>query len=203
MGATAWWGFGRLSGVTKKLVLPPGTHAGRWTLEGERLGGTITLSPGRRPVCWLMGAPASYQSGPRWAEHDGQLRGHLENSYEAVLVDAHAEHLFPGRTRASAGLGLVGVEVPRDLLFDSVEFQVGGLTELATVRPLSQVQWPAQPGSRRYLLPAVRSAGRSGQVLVCNYDTMSHPDVMRNFGYLAAGGSSTTCPGIPNGHWAP
>ncbi len=41
-------------------------------------------------------------------------------------------------------------------------------------------------GIQQYLFPAIRAAGRSAQVLVCNYDTMQHPDVLRNFSYLIA-----------------
>jgi len=77
-----------------KPVLEPGTYTGRWTLEGELAGGMIELGTTRRPVCWLMGASASYSPGLRRAEHSGALRGHLENGYEAVLVDAHAAHPF-------------------------------------------------------------------------------------------------------------
>jgi len=40
-------------------------------------------------------------------------------------------------------LALVSLEGPQDLLLGSIEFQVGGLTELATVCPFSSVQWGA------------------------------------------------------------
>jgi hypothetical protein len=58
-------------------------------------------------------------------------------------------------------------------------------------------------GIQRYLFPAIRSAGVDDQVLVCNYDTTGHLEVMEQFGWLAASGSLTTCPGDPDGHWNP
>lgn len=58
-------------------------------------------------------------------------------------------------------------------------------------------------GIQRYLFPAIRSASRSSQVLVCNYDNMGHTDVLANFGYLAKSGSVSVCPGSPNTHWQP
>lgn len=58
-------------------------------------------------------------------------------------------------------------------------------------------------GIQQYLFPAIRSAGLSGRVLVCNYDTMKHDEVLRNFGSLAASGSLTACPGSPDASWRP
>jgi len=58
-------------------------------------------------------------------------------------------------------------------------------------------------GIQRYLFPAVRAAGSSSQVLVCNYDSMKHPDVLENFSGLITGGSVTTCPGTSDYHWNP
>jgi hypothetical protein len=59
----------------------------------------------------------------------------------------------PGATRrAEAGGGevacrrakvaLIGHDLPEDTLFDSVEFQVGGLTELSGIHPLKKVAVP-------------------------------------------------------------
>ncbi|HEU5473786.1 MAG TPA: hypothetical protein VFV67_24340 [Actinophytocola sp.] len=58
-------------------------------------------------------------------------------------------------------------------------------------------------GIQQYLFPAIRAAGRSSQVLVCNYDSMQHPDVLRHFSHLIASGSVTSCPGSPNAAWHP
>lgn len=62
-------------------------------------------------------------------------------------------------------------------------------------------------GIQRYLFPDVKAAGRSSQVLVCNYDRMSHADVMKHFSYLIASGSVTVCPTTstikPDASWRP
>jgi hypothetical protein len=58
-------------------------------------------------------------------------------------------------------------------------------------------------GIQQNLFPAIRSAGRAEQVLVCNYDKMGHTNVLANFAYLAKSGSVTSCPGSPDGHWSP
>jgi hypothetical protein len=58
-------------------------------------------------------------------------------------------------------------------------------------------------GIQQYLFPAIRAAGRSAEVLVCNYDTMQHPDVLRNFSPLIASGSVASCPGNPDQIWRP
>jgi hypothetical protein len=58
-------------------------------------------------------------------------------------------------------------------------------------------------GIQRYLFPSIRSAGVTSQVLVCNYDSMKHPDVLRNFSYLMASDGVTACPGSPNASWHP
>lgn len=55
------------------------------------------------------------------------------------------DHWFEGRAIISAKLGICGLEVavnaPR---FTEVEFQVGGLTELAGTQPIAQTYWPTE-----------------------------------------------------------
>ncbi|WP_420451958.1 hypothetical protein [Ilumatobacter sp.] len=58
-------------------------------------------------------------------------------------------------------------------------------------------------GLQQHLFPAIRAAGRSHQVLICNYDTMGHAAVMENFGHLAGSGSLTQCPGESDAAWDP
>lgn len=58
-------------------------------------------------------------------------------------------------------------------------------------------------GIQQYLFPAIRAAGLSSRVLVCNYDDMEHLEVMFEFGHLAASGSMTSCPGDPDAAWRP
>ena len=87
------------------------------------------------------------------------LRGRLMTNHVVVLTGVKMEHTFPGRTKVTADTALVGGEVPDNLLFESIEFQVGGLTELATVRPLgapSRRNAPRKSASRD---PATRRDG--------------------------------------------
>jgi hypothetical protein len=62
-------------------------------------------------------------------------------------------------------------------------------------------------GIQRHLFPAIRNAGRASQVLVCNYDSVGHPDLLRTFSSLVASGSATSCPTSgsirPNAAWHP
>lgn len=58
-------------------------------------------------------------------------------------------------------------------------------------------------GIQQHLFPAIRAAGQSSKVLVCNFDSMGHAEVMRRFGYLAGSGSITACPAGANWIWRP
>lgn len=49
-------------------------------------------------------------------------------------------------------------------------------------------------GIQQKLFPAIRGKAIASQVAVCNYNSMSHPDVLRNFGYLMTQGRTTSCP---------
>jgi hypothetical protein len=121
----------------------PGSYSAIWTLADEKLNGTINLSAGQRPTGVMRGAEgAGLGSYPKPAVPVDVLRGRLDNDYDVVLVDAQLRHVFLKRTQVSAALALVGWNVPDDLRFGRVEFQVGGLTELATVRPLREVRMP-------------------------------------------------------------
>ena len=132
--------------MVRKLVLRPDRYDGKWIFGDERVSGSILLQGQRCPSGKLGEVPGTTL---RHAEvgfpHDDEvdvLRGWLETNHEVVLLGVTLLHWFPGRTRMSADVALVGGEVPEDLLFTSIEFQVGGLTELAGVRPLKDVLMP-------------------------------------------------------------
>lgn len=61
----------------------------------------------------------------------------------------------------------------------------------------------AHRGIQEALFPKIRGKAIASQVIVCNYDTMSHPDVLRKFAYIMKDGQRTTCPGSPNAVWHP
>ncbi|MDQ3764453.1 MAG: hypothetical protein M3460_23695 [Actinomycetota bacterium] len=129
-----------------KLVLTSERYDGKWFFGNTQVSGSVDLRGGRRPIGRLTEAPGSVPApgvaGFPHQEGLDRLRGRLETNHEIVLLEACLRHLFPGRTQLVADTALVGGEVPEDLLFSSVEFQVGGLTELTTVRPLREVLIP-------------------------------------------------------------
>lgn len=128
-------------------LFEPGVYSGRWLLGDEKLGGTVDLRAGQRPLCRLLWGAESLEVGdfPRAGGQVEVLRGRLENGYEVILLDGQIGHGFAGRTGVSAAMALAGWEIPDDLLFGMVEFQVGGLSELATVPPLKAVQFSMAP----------------------------------------------------------
>jgi hypothetical protein len=75
--------------------------------------------------------------------------------------------------------------------------------EVTRDRDHPDAQGRLHQGIQQYLFPAIRQAGVASRVLVCNYDLMKHPEVVRNFRSLAAAGSLTSCPGTPNASWHP
>ncbi|MGH3721457.1 MAG: hypothetical protein ACRDRI_21935 [Pseudonocardiaceae bacterium] len=58
-------------------------------------------------------------------------------------------------------------------------------------------------GIQNALFGKIRGQAVANQVLVCNYDSTSHPDVLRNFSYLMTQGPQSSCPGKPNWAWHP
>lgn len=136
-----------LDGVKK--LLPAGTYPCQWRLRGQTVSGELTLEPSQSPVSVLFDAAGTWVDGensrrlsPPHSEDLDVLRGWTRRGEEAVLIDVTMRHLFPPQSRARAQVALVGHEIPEDLLFNSAEFQVGGLTELSGVRPLKEVTWP-------------------------------------------------------------
>src|SRR5262245_42364109 len=126
--------------MAKKLVLAPERYDGKWTIGDAQVSGPVDLRGGQRPAGLLFQAPASlpdpgFVTFPADVAGPEVLRGRLETNHQVALTGTRLAHRFPGRTRLQAHTALVGGEVPDELLFSSVEFQVGGLTELATVRP--------------------------------------------------------------------
>jgi hypothetical protein len=139
--------------VAKKLMIEPGRYDGSLVLDGAVFRGQLDLRGRRRPVGTVFEMPnnTSPINGlsfyPADAASPGVLRGQLDNGLEIALSGATLTHSWPGRTRLRADTALVGRDVPDDLLFNCVWFQVGGLTELATVRPMSKAHLPSMPAA--------------------------------------------------------
>ncbi|MCP2097315.1 hypothetical protein LV78_005305 [Actinosynnema pretiosum] len=91
----------------------------------------------------LYQAPGSEY--PRGHHLEEVVRGTLRSGRQVVLEQVRIAHGFPNTTELLARYALVGHEVPQDLLFDVIEFQVGGLTELSGVLPLDEISIPMPP----------------------------------------------------------
>ncbi|GLY53167.1 hypothetical protein [Lentzea sp. NBRC 102530] len=133
--------------------------------EGQKVPGTVRLQPGRRPRALARGLPelwhallpgddtADLPSYP-YLERIPELRGRLLSELEVVLLEVEGRHQFPGAASGSAAAALVGRTLPRgdELNTQAVEFQVGGLTELAGVSPLHglEIDLPQQGPASDY-----------------------------------------------------
>lgn len=130
-------------------MIAVGDYACRWAYHGEVVSGEIRLEGSRPPRGELFDAPDTWVEGESkrsfspHTETVDVLRSWLRSGHDAVLLHARLNHWWPDRTAVGARMALVGSGLPDgELLFDSVEFQVGGLTDLAGVRPLEQITFP-------------------------------------------------------------
>jgi hypothetical protein len=125
-------------------MIATGTYAGEWTHRNEVVHGDMRLEGSRSPGGEFDAKRDGSRSFSRQhMETVAVLRGRLRSGHDAVLLDARLTHWWPGRTAVRATMVLVGLGLPEgELLFDSVKFQVGGLTELAGVYPLKSVTLP-------------------------------------------------------------
>jgi hypothetical protein len=98
------------------------------------------------PGTWVAGTTGSRSFEP----HDDTvnvLPGRLRSGHQTVLLDAQVQHLLPERSWVQGQMALVGLSLPGELLFDSVKFQVGGLTELAGVYAIKSITLPESLGT--------------------------------------------------------
>ena len=96
----------------------------------------------------MFDAPGTSTEGERLISfephEDNQeiLRAWLRSGNQAVLLNVQIQHLLPQESRVQGQMALIGWRMPDNLLFDTVRFQVGGLTELAGVYPLKSITLP-------------------------------------------------------------
>ncbi|TDO44180.1 hypothetical protein EV651_1394 [Kribbella sp. VKM Ac-2571] len=137
--------------MAKKLMLGYGEYRANWEYDGKSLSGAVSLQRGRGPE-WELDEEST-ETGydalrAARSVRVEQLGGTLTSNHEIVLLDVRVNHWWPGRASLAATYGLLGVGagVPDDLQFTSVEFQVGGLTELSGVQPFKDLVLP-QPAA--------------------------------------------------------
>lgn len=134
--------------VAEKLMLAAGTYPCQWTYRDQVMSGEIQLEGLRAPVGEMFDAPGTYVEGEgsrSFEPHEDSvdvLRGRLRSGYETVLLGVRTQHYLPQRSWVHGQMALTGSALPEKLLFDSVKFQVGGLTELAGVYPVKSITLP-------------------------------------------------------------
>ena len=134
--------------VAEKLILAAGTYPCQWTYRGQVSSGEIRLDGSQVPAGEMFDAPGTWVEGEgcrSFEPHEDTadvLRGRLRSGYETVLLDVRIRHLLPERSWVHGRMALTGSALPGKLLFDSVKFQVGGLTELAGVYPIKSITLP-------------------------------------------------------------
>ena len=134
--------------VAEKLILAAGTYPCQWTYRDQVISGEMWLKGSQSPAGEMFDAPGIWVEGEgcrSFEPHEDTadvLRGRLRSGYEMVLLDVRIQHLLPERSWVRGQMALVGFALPKKLLFDSVQFQVGGLAELAGVCPVKSITVP-------------------------------------------------------------
>ena len=134
--------------VAEKLMLVAGTYPCQWAYRDQVMSGEIQLEGSRVPVGEMFDAPGTWVKGEgsrSFELHEDTvdvLRGRLRSGYETVLLGVRILHSLPERSWVHGQMALTGSALPEKLLFDSVRFQVGGLTELAGVYPVKSIALP-------------------------------------------------------------
>ncbi|MGC0400532.1 hypothetical protein RKD27_003176 [Streptomyces sp. SAI-126] len=140
----------------KKLPISSDEYQCTWVVDGASVAGTLELVGGKRPRGEVFDIPGEWWVPDEGSEESGyrtftphtrkfpELRGRLRTNHEVVLIDAQISYLFPGEAHVWAEMALCGLELSdKPQSFDSVEFQVGGITELSGHRPLKEMRLPS------------------------------------------------------------
>lgn len=142
----------------KELLIAAGSYSCTWFIGNDRVCGDLQLTGARGPKGAAFEVPGAWtdsstEDGPssrRFRPHTVEmpvLRGRLRSGHDVSLVDAKVRHIFPEQSEVTARMALCGRWFPLgdgELMFSSVEFQVGGLTELAGVSPVKDITLPAE-----------------------------------------------------------
>jgi hypothetical protein len=144
-----------------KLGVQPGDYSCTWSMDGKTIAGQVDLRASERPVGHVFDLDKwtfeTSDSGEEIRSFSGPVdeklpvvRGTLRDNRDVVLMDATLSHWMPDRAFVRAEMALCGLSLPAQdpLLFDSISFQVGGLTELSGVRPIKSKQVPRNLGTQ-------------------------------------------------------
>ncbi|MFG3255221.1 HEPN domain-containing protein [Streptomyces sp. NPDC048172] len=170
----------------KKLQVSTGEYACTWSVNDGTVPGELVLAGSQRPQGSVFDAPGVWTSETdgsgsvtrRFSPHVAEfprLRGRLRTNQDVVLLDAKVTYLFPEQARLSARMALIGLGIPEadELLFDSVEFQVGGLTEISGVRAFTEFSMPVRGGSTERQFSAAWSGEADQEWTTASGDSLS------------------------------
>lgn len=128
-----------------KQIATPGEYSCEWILDGEVRPGVVELRSSRRPrgEIFDLGELSSRKFWSAEVTRLPKLTGKLRDNSDIVLLDVVINRWFPDRADVSSATAIVGFELNvEDIVFDEVEFQVGGLAELAGVTPVAKTEFP-------------------------------------------------------------
>ncbi|MFE3106854.1 ApeA N-terminal domain 1-containing protein [Kitasatospora indigofera] len=143
-----------------KLPVQSGRYPCTWDIDDLKVPGELELADGIGPqgvafdvpgVWSADGSEPAYLTFSPHVRKIPRLRGRLRTGHDVLLLDAWLFHAHPDQSQLGARVALCGLDIPDGdgPLFDSVELQVGGLTELSSISPLRDVTLPlpsAGPG---------------------------------------------------------
>ncbi len=134
--------------MVKKLIVPAGAYPCQWRYRDQVVSGELRLEESKAPAGELYDVPGTWvesEHSKSFQPHKDTadvLRGWTRRGDNAVLLEVQLGYLLPERSWVQAKVALIGHDLPDDMRFDSVEFQVGGLTELSGIRPVKKVAVP-------------------------------------------------------------
>ncbi|MFI0469219.1 HEPN domain-containing protein [Saccharopolyspora sp. 5N102] len=142
--------------MARKLLLPAGTYPCQWICNGYSYDGDLRLEEEQAPGGEIFDDPGTLigadptKSSPH-SEFVPVLNGRTRAGHIVLLLDAEVRHRVPGlrsrwssRSQVRAAMALVGPHLPDQATFSTVEFQVGGLTDLAGVHPFAEMNLPTR-----------------------------------------------------------
>lgn len=143
-----------------KLLVEPGEHPCAWMIDGHEVAGLVQLSTDSEPVGYAFEVPGQWApmehminesgkvvaSSQEWTpqgQHGVTVHGRLRNGYDIVMLDTEIRHFTPEQTRLVPRLAICGFGLQSsNLQFETLSFQVGGLTELSGVTALKATRSP-------------------------------------------------------------
>src|SRR6266700_2836213 len=137
-----------------QLPVTLGDHRCTWVIDGATMPGIVNLAANAAPSGpvdetadeWDVaygedGVGHTQTLSPQSKTYD-KLAGTLRDGRDFIVLDARLNK-FIGQGFIRGKLAVCGLGLgDSNLMFDSISFQVGGLTELSGVAPVKRIAWP-------------------------------------------------------------